>query len=347
MHYFSVQNNYHIQIAKLFIKKFKIPKNEIYYILNSSPHYYNLDVIDNKIFLKAHPLSSGGGYKKINLYFKCINHNNKIKKAINFCDKDKLFILSEYEINNSILAKQIKIKNGKNYLIAESIGFYFNHHKYYQSNKEQSIYLKILNLIFFIFNLPIVAKKGQEGIMYLSIKNRLIDKIYSRFDFEIERNLPIEKYKCISDDIMLNTKNKNIIVFASNFECFGYQKEEINLIKKAITICSKKFDKVSIKVHPQDYILKNNVYKEYQQLNLTNVKIVENSLTPLEAIKKHNCSYACGSISTSLFDALNYGCKTFFLFHLLKEIEELKVSKTMLDSIGYKFIDNLNDIDID
>ena len=73
-----------------------------------------------------------------------------------------------------ILAKQIKIKNGKNYLIAESIGFYFNHHKYYQNNKKESIYLKIINLIFLILNLPIVAKKGQEGTMYLSIKNYLI-----------------------------------------------------------------------------------------------------------------------------------------------------------------------------
>jgi hypothetical protein len=346
MNYFSVQNNYHIQVAKLFIDKYKIPWNDICFIINNSPHFYNLNKLKKKIILKGHPLSSGGGYKNIKLYFKSLNHYFNIKKIINFNKNDKLYILSEYEINNSILARENKKKGGCNFLIAESIGFYFNHHKYYQKNQKNFFYLRVLNLIFSILNLPITSRKGQEGLMYLSIKNHLINKIYSRFDIKIIRNLPIENYICVSKNIMANNKTKNIMIFTSNFECFGFQKEEIELVKAAINLCSKKFNKVLVKIHPQDYILKNNIYRVYKKINLKNVEVVDNRLTPLEAIKKYKCEYCCGSISTSLFDALDYGCKTFFLFHLLKQIEELKVSKLILNQLGYKFISNLNDIDI-
>ena len=274
-------------------------------------------------------------------------HYFKIKKSVNFKKKDKLFILSEYEVNNSILAKQNKKKGGVNYLIAESIGFYFNHHPYYKKKKENFIYLKFLNIIFLILGLPLTAQKGQEGSMYLRIKNKFISKIYSRFNIKIARDLPVENYLCKSKNIISNNSNKNIIIFTSNFECFGFQKEEVSIIKKAINICSQKFDKVLVKIHPQDYVLKNKIYKEYQEIKIKNLDIVDNQLTPLEAVIKHDCSYACGSISTSLFDVLSYGCKTYFLFHLVGDIKELQVSKIILENLGYKFVRDVNDISLE
>ena len=153
MNYFSVQNSYHIQIAKLFIENYNINEKETFFILNNSPHYHNVDLIKQKTLINAHPFSSGGGYKNIIVYLRSLVHYFKIKKSVNFKKKDKLFILSEYEVNNSILAKQNKKKGGVNYLIAESIGFYFNHHPYYKKKKENSIYLKFLNILYLLPNI--------------------------------------------------------------------------------------------------------------------------------------------------------------------------------------------------
>jgi hypothetical protein len=350
MLFFSVQNNYHIKLADFFIKKFKINNNEVIFIINESPHYNNLHEIKKKILIPAHPVSSGGGFKSLIVYLKSYIHQYKLKNYINFKKKDTLFILSEYELNNSIFARYVKKNSGKVFLIAESIGFYFNHHNYYKVHEHSFIddlILKIYNILLFILNIPAIAKKGNEGRKYITIKDKYLDKIFSRFNFDISRNLPIEYYKCISKNYFKNlSKSKNILIFASNFECYGMKYEEVELVKKAIKICLRNFNKVYLKIHPQDYIQKNDVYQNYITINHKNFSIIKNTMTPFEAIKRYKCKYSCGSLSTSLFDSMDYGCQTIFLFHFLKNIKELKVSKIILNKLNYTFINKLNDINL-
>jgi len=194
-----------------------------------------------------------------------------------------------------------------------------------------------------------MQKKGQEGKMFACIQDTLVDCIYSRMKLPIERKIPICGYQS-KLNLAVDTKkfnNNAAIFFASNFECFDLKAEEMHLAALAIDQMASVFSKVYIKIHPSDYIKKNETYNFYSSINFHNVEIVDNSLSSIQAIHKYSPSVVVGSMSTSLIDALLLGCQPIFLFHLLPEIREFGVYKFTLDNLGYKFVSLISDISPD
>jgi hypothetical protein len=349
MIYISIDNDHHANLALFLVNNYNIPLVEVKIISHISPR--NTIISDSGINyqpVEIHPLCAGSSYKNPLTYVKSIFHQLKIKRLFNFTSSDILIVTTEYELNNALFAKEMHRSGGKVYLLDEGIGFYFNNSPYHNTRTKRinKIYLSLYNVAFKVMGIPAHAKKGQEGRMFACISDVLINKIYSSMNLPISRQIPIDGYRSmlISATPCSQLKRGVAIVFATNFECFDLKKEEMHLAELAIERMASIFSEVYIKVHPSDYIAQNDVFNFYRSLKYKNVRLVDNSLTAVQAIIQYRPAVVVGTMSTSLFDAMFLGCQPIFLFHLLPKIPEFGVYKFTLDNLRYKFIPSLSDI---
>ncbi len=349
MIYISVDNDFHTEIAINYINNFKVDKKDITFISNKSNRnsaVYSLGFF--VIQIPGHPFSIGTGFKNLLTYIRTIKQHFLLKKIFNFKPDDILLILTEYQINNAYLAKIMKKSGGQIFLLDEGIGFYLNNHYFHEKNItiEDKFFLLIFNLIFLIFLLPIKAKKGQEGRMFVTIHDNLINKFFSSLQINVERKIKTVQYKRIHK-IKKNKQKKNnktAVYLASNFECYGLKNEEKEIARKAINYLAATFDKVYIKVHPQDASLKNDLFLFYSSLKKKNIHIISNSLTSNQAINKINPSLIVGTFSSSLVDAFISGYNVIFLYQLLPKIKELELCSLILNDFNYIKIATISDI---
>lgn len=349
MIYFSIDNDHHASLAISLIARYKIPHSSVTFISHISPRNRIIGLSEyNSHSIKGHPLCAGLSYKNPKIYWLSFFHQLKIKGIFRFKPDDILVITTEYELNNAIFAKQVRNIGGRVYIYDEGIGFYFNNSPYHdhQIKLIDRFYLLLYTLAFKILGIPAYAKKGQEGRMFVCIKDVLIDKIYSSMNLPVNRKIPIDGYRNL---LRLTPKfgkfNHNVaIIFSSNFECFNLKAEEMQLAALAIEQMAKNFSRVYIKVHPSDYIAQNDVFFFYASLKYKNVKLLDNSLTAVQAINKYHPAIVVGSMSTSLFDAMLLGCQPIFLFHLLPKIENFGVYNFTLNNLNYNFITSISDI---
>lgn len=349
MIYISIDNDYHASLALLLVNCYNIPLVEVKIISHISPR--NTILSDSGLnfqLVEAHPLCAGNSFKNPFTYIKSIFHQLRIKRLFNFTSSDILIVTTEYELNNALFAKEIRRSGGKSYIFDEGIGFYFNNSPYHNTltKKIDKIYLSLYNAAFKLMGIPAYAKKGQEGRMFACISDVLINKIYSSMNLPISRQIPINGYRSMlnsaADCRQLNPEIA--IIFSSNFECFDLKEEEMHLAELAIERMASTFSEVYIKVHPSDCIAQNDVFNFYKSLKYKNVRLVDNSLTAVQAINNYRPAVVVGTMSTSLFDAMFLGCQPIFLFHLLPKIPEFGVYKFTLDNLSYQFISSLSDI---
>ena len=349
MVYISIDNDFHTEIAINYIDTFNIDKKNITFISNKSGRnsaVYNLGF--SVIEIPGHPFSIGTGFKKILTYISAIRQYFLLKKIFKFRAEDTLCVLTEYQINNASLAKMINKCGGKTYLFDEGIGFYLNNHIFHKNNItiKDKAFLAAYNFIFLLFCLPIKAKKGQEGKMFVSIDDNLIDKLFSSIEINIERKIKTIQYRRILK-INKNDKKSNVksvVYLASNFECFGLKNEEKDIAEKAIRYLVNISDKVYIKIHPQDASGKTELYFFYNSFKQKNVHIISNKLTSNQAIIKIKPSLIVGTFSSSLFDAFIAGHNVIFLYQLLPKIKELELCSLILRDFNYIKMSTINDI---
>lgn len=349
MIYISVNNDHHASLALLLVNCYNIPLVEVRIISHISPR--NTIISDSGLnfqLVEGHPLCTGNSYKNPLTYVKSFFHQLRIKRLFNFTSSDILIVMTEYELNNALFAKEMHRSGGKAYIFDEGIGFYFNNSPYHNTHTKRidKIYLSLYNIAFKGMGIPAYAKKAQEGRMFACISDVLINKIYSSMNLPINRQIPINGYRSmLSSATGCRQLNPEIaIIFATNFECFNLKKEEMHLAALAIEQMAGEFSEVYIKVHPSDYIAQNEVCAFYEALKCKNVRLVDNSLTAVQAINFYRPAIVVGTMSTSLFDAMLLGCQPIFLFHMLPAIAEFGVFKFTLDNLNYNFISSLNDI---
>jgi hypothetical protein len=349
MIYISIDNDHHASLAILLVNCYNIPLAEVRIISHISPR--NTLIRDSGLnfeLVAIHPLCAGNSYKNPLTYLKSFFHQLRIKRLFNFTSSDILIITTEYELNNALFAKEMRRSGGKVYIFDEGIGFYFNNSPYHNIHTQRidKIYLSLFNIAFKIMGIPAYAQKGQEGRMFACISDALINKIYSSMNLPISRQIPINGYRSMlnsaADCRQLNSEIA--IIFSSNFECFGLKEEEMHLTGLAIERMVSIFSEVYIKVHPSDCIAQNDVFNFYKSLKYKNVRLVDNSITAVQAINHYRPAVVVGTMSTSLFDAMFLGCQPIFLFHLLPKIPEFGVYKFTLDNLSYQFISSLSDI---
>jgi hypothetical protein len=354
MIYISVDNDHHGGLAISLIKKYGFPADEIMFISHISRR--NNTIPTSKYLshvIVGHPLSGGSGYKTPMTYIRSYFHQRRLNQAFQFKPDDTLVIITEYQINNALLARSMKRAGGTVLLFDEGIGFYFNNSPF--QNKRitalNALYLRIYNLVFRVLDIPVIAKKGFEGRMHVRIRDTLIDRIYSRMRLPIDRSCVIRGYRnLLASEAASEAKMRDTaIFFANNLTCFGVQDQEIKLSQDALRLMAARFSKVYLKIHPADVAEKNDIFRFYTDLaqKFSNVQIVEAGLTANDAIEQLRPGVVVGSLGASMFDAFFFGCQPVFLFHLLPPVEEFEVCKFTLDGIRYNYIGSLDDISPD
>lgn len=344
MIYISIDNDYHFEQASSLVNKLNLRREQVKIISHHSPRNNNVKEADFEVILvKGHPLSDGMSFRKLASHLKSHLHILDLNQVIDFKGNDILIIFTEYQLNNAVLAKKMKMAGGKVYLFDEGIGFYFNnstHHK-----KSLSFKKLIFKFILYFHGIPVLPKNAHEGVIF-SIKDVLIDKIYLRALIPINRNVPIE-ISPLSDvrRSRLSSEHETAAFFvATNFDCFGLKKEEMELARKVINHLTKVFSKVYIKIHPSDYFSKNDVYDFYLSFNSKNLQVVDNSINAIKVIELYNPRVVVGSMSTVLFDAISEGAEAIFTYHLLPYVENFGVYTHTLVSLSYNFVKSIDEI---
>lgn len=354
MIYISVDNDHHGGLAISLIKKYGFPADEIMFISHISRRNNTIPASNyRRHVIAGHPLSGGSGYKTPLSYIRSFFHQRKLNQAFQFKSDDVLVIITEYQINNALLARSMKQAGGTVLLFDEGIGFYFNNSPFQNKRTTalNNLYLRLYNLAFRVLGIPALAKKGFEGRMHVRIKDELIDRIYSRMRLPIDRSSVVHGYRnLLASDAAREAKMRDTaIFFANNLTCFGVQAQDIKLSEDALRILADRFSKVYLKIHPADVAEENDIFRFYTDLagKFGNVQIVETAMTANEAIEQLRPGVVVGSLGASMFDAFFFGCQPVFLFHLLPPVEEFEVCKFTLDSIGYHYIRSLDEISPD
>jgi hypothetical protein len=351
MIYISVDNDHHGGLAMSLIEKYNFAAEDITFISHISPRNNIISSLDFcKQVVAGHPLSSGSGYKRIISYVRSLTHQRHLKKIFKFSENDILIIITEYQLNNALLAREMKQSGGRVYLFDEGVGFYFNNSAFHDLHISliDKLYLKLYDLAFASLGIAAYAKKGFEGRMFVCIKEKYIDGVYSRMRLPINRPLKIFGYRnFIASAKAQEMKNRgSVILFASNLKAFGLEREERILMEKVVRSLSEKFPQVYIKIHPSDAVAQNENFYFYKKVvqAYSNISIIENSVTGNEAMEIYKPQIVVGVLGATVFDALFFGCHPIFLFHLLPPIPEFRICNFILEGVGYKFVEYLEEI---
>lgn len=344
MIYLSIDNDYHFKQASALINKLNLRLGLFKIISHDSVRNNNAKLSGFEIIpIDGHPLSDGMSFKRWISYVKSYLHLINLNQTFTFDKNDVLIIFTEYQLNNAVLAKKIKIAGGKTYLFDEGIGFYCDNSFYHKKNFVLKKY--IFKFIFFLVRIPVVSKIAQEGIVF-SIKDIFINKIFLRMPIPINRNVPvaISPLSFVKQTQVSRRDYRVAFFIASNFDCFDMKRQEMDLANDVIMHLAKLFSYVYIKIHPSDYFKKNDVYNFYQSFKGNNLEVIDNSIDAIEAIEQHNPAIVVGTISTVLFDYLSMGGEVIFTYHLLPYKESFGVYTHTLERLDYNFINSIDEI---
>lgn len=354
MIYISVDNDHHGSLALQWITKLNIDEQDVTFITQVSLRNNLIPQSSfKKIVLPGHPLSNGYRYRNPLSYIESLQHQRLVKKSVKFKEGDLLLIITEYQLNNALLAQSMSRSGGKIYLLDEGIAFYFNNSPFHDRHISlgDRAFLLLYNAAFRLLGIPASARKGFEGRMYVRIKAQYIDRIYLGMRLPVVRQEEIRGYRNLILDRKTEAGNNKCVAifFATNLSTYGLYDEDIALSRAAIEQLSNKFETVYIKIHPADCAQKNEIFWLYQKLasSYSNVLLIDNSGTGNEAIECLKPYLVVGTVGASLFDAFFFGCQSIFLFPLLPHVPEFDIYRFTLDQLGYRYIESLEDISPD
>lgn len=351
MIYISVDNDHHGSLALQWIKKFHFDEQDVTFISQVSLRNNLIPKSSfKKIILPGHPLSNGLSYRNPMTYIRSLWHQRLIRKSVAFKRGDLLLIITEYQLNNALLARLMRKAGGDIYLMDEGIAFYFNNSPFHdrQVKLGDRIYLLLYNAAFRLLGIPACAKKGFEDRMYVRIFPHYINRIYLGIRLPVARREEIRGYRNLILDRKTEAENNKLtaIFFATNLSTYGLKDEDITLSRMAIEQLSKKFRNVYVKIHPADCAEKNEVFWLYQEMIscYANVFLIDNSGTGNDAMERLKPNIVVGTVGATLFDAFFFDCQPIFLFPLLRQVPEFEIYRRILDQLGYRYIKELDDI---
>jgi hypothetical protein len=351
MVYFSIDNDHHTNLALLLIEKNRLQKADVMFISHRSPRNHVAEASGFAFeSVDVHPLCSGLSFKNLKSYWRSYLHQARIARRFQFRPEDLLVITTEYEINNALLAAQMRRAGGRVYLYDEGIGFYFNnsifHNRHLSWNDR--FFLVLYNLAFKTLGIPAYAKKGFEGRMYVRIREHYLDAIYSRMRLPIDRPAEIRGYRhfLVSEQAFLPKNRQAAIFFANNLDAFGLKAEELAISGETLRQMARVFSDVHLKIHPGDWAAQNDICRFYVALAAehANIHLVDNAISGNAAMERIKPRVVVGTMGAAMFDAFFFGCQPIFLFRMLPPVKEFGVCNFTLENLGYHYIASLAQI---
>jgi hypothetical protein len=215
-----------------------------------------------------------------------------------------------------------------------------------------SIYLFIYNFIYKALGIPAIAKQGFEGRMHVRIRDKYIQRLYSRLRLPLDRDIPVVGFKFTADATVNRLQRTDVALFlANNLSAFDLKDEEMHLSELAIKQMVDKFRMVYVKLHPADSVEKTEVYWFYNRLvnSYKNIEFVSNEHTSNQILKDINPRIVVGTLGAGMVDALFMGYPTIFIFQLLSRPFKFKVFadalENLLHSVSYRFVKSIDEID--
>jgi len=185
--------------------------------------------------------------------------------------------------------------------------------------------------------------------MYVRIKEKYLDALYSRMRLPINRTLEVRGYRnfLASEQAHLAKNSRAAIFFANNLEAFGLKAEELVISGEVLRQMAARFSEVHLKIHPADWAARNDICQFYLDLAAehANIRIVDNAMSGNAAIERIRPQIVVGTMGAAMFDAFFFGCQPIFLFHLLPQVKEFGVCEFTLENLGYCYVKSLSQID--
>ena len=276
--------------------------------------------------------------------------NGKIKREISksftsISAKDTLYVFTEIELRNQQIIEFFKSKNVEIILIEDGTAtpILFNADLNKPNFKAYAVglFLKIL----FGFKNTRLLQLGSSFAYYLP--DSYFSSLLQFSSYPITRDIKTSKvdYERI---LLFTRENNNVVYFGQHLYRFYCTLDEyLKQTEILLSEISTYFDVVFFKFHPNEYDSDIEIIKSHLA-HIKNIKYLEKHITQ-EEFKSLPISFGASFLSTALREYSFYGMIPLYFFHLFPSVISEVIRNEMsnyLNSIGYRFIENLSDLSV-
>lgn len=338
MIYFLVNNSYHYFDVKCHLS------DEVFPNIINVPHNISLNKTDevNKIFTIQSPFKS----KKWMLILPVLGVVYKINKLFKPTKDDVLFFYTEYDPVNNYIVHKFKKAGAKIFLIEDGgVAGYVN------NRLNMDIRVKLKNrfkelFIWLFFERTKVRIRDIDSLSKMQLTDNYIDGLIYYKPITSNRDINIHILK--RNRIKIHNTENHIIFFDQQWKYFyeTYDKYIIDLID-ILRSHTNNFIKVYFKFHPREK--EENIKRIMNDISKANLAVnYIRSKEPIEVIiNKYNIKFSSSICTSALLTLTEIGVQPIFLYKILKfESKVIKIMDIILKELGYKFIFNLEDINL-
>jgi hypothetical protein len=336
--YFLVNNDYqYIEASRLAIELHKDGHKTALIVI---PHNLSLDF--NEAIFKPIISFSAPVYKvRWKAWLIYLSYLSRLRTALKILPNDYLFIFTEFELLNQIVAVRFKECNASVFIVEDGgVGTYI---PLTIIKAEEYTLNNYLNK-FFIRLIPGLSKTHFtkfDGTLFPMLDDRNIDGICVYRQITTSRSIRVNviarqnKDKiniCVGRVVFLNQP-----LYIDNIQTEEKYKSGLLLILNAL--CSG-FSEVLFKFHPREPSTERVRIKTQILDSFPNLKVVDSN-EPFEKILEDVCPEVLASYnSTPLLNLKGTGIQPLFVYHLLPDLLHSASFQTMhiiLKTIGYEF----------
>jgi len=270
-------------------------------------------------------------------------HNFKQLANISFCKKDVLFILTEYELNNLLLAKKARRAKATTVLLDEGLGtFIINNYRIsdYEFTYKHYIYQNLFS--FFYRDIRLAGGPFR-------LNEKYYDYFLPTFKIKIKRNMNrIDiRHPLLNLASENNLSSSRILLLTSGIKDFSQKNIYQSILESLIPKLVDRFERVYLKLHPREYTnsYKSEREKAYILADKYKMVLIDENLPAESIIPRYRPKYVLSFLSNALLNCVAFGCQPFFLYSLLPKIKIWEVLDPILRDLNYNFIFSLDQIE--
>jgi hypothetical protein len=343
MIWFIVNNSYQLHDARAHLvtiknSGFNVGVFEISHKLDS-PNYSDFD--------KFYSFSAFEYKNFVRCWLNSILIIRLLNRSLKINSEDVLFMYTEFEPFNDLIALQFKKNGGRVYLIED--GGFATYLPFSGAVDEQLTNQERFKEIIIRMcpGLYVLTLRKQNGDILPWLEDRFIDGVCFYRQLTINRKIKVINIKA-SERSRINTIASTVIFL--NEDMYTRDQSTSNYINGLLEIVSSLcsgFSVVYFKYHPREtdswreYIMKN-VLELFPQI------IIVDDNAPIEAIiEKYSPEVVASYFSAALLSLHERGVEPLYLYHLIKELNDkhyFQLVSKILNSWDYKFAADFSEV---